>query len=384
MSQQFIKLLLPLPDLFQIQTSSDEEPNVFPVIPDRHDIPCPLCQRKTVLHSKRRRRFRHGHAWNVGILWIELDVPRQRCFSCDLTFVYDYGLGLVRTSTEVFRKGIAERCHGRTISDVAREYGLPYTTVERWFYRYASVETEKHTTDVLIDEFATRKGHHYATIALDAESGRLLSIVPGRDVTAITAALQGIAGDIRSVVSDFAPAMAKAVAHVFPDAKHVLDRFHLIQFFTDALRRRRRFLNEAKRHHHVRVIDRALACRPETLSPEDREVADSCLREDPFTRDLYQGLQHIRYVLKATCHGQAKRRLTDWLDRYQSHPCGPLAKIAKSIQNREEAMRRTIVSSLSNGKMEGTNNKIKLIKRRGYGYRNLERFFLRLRLEVGR
>ena len=165
--------------------SSDEEPNVFPVIPDRHDIPCPLCQRKTVLHSKRRRRFRHGHAWNVGILWIELDVPRQRCFSCDLTFVYDYDLGLVRTSTEVFRKGIAERCHGRTISDVAREYGLPYTTVERWFYRYASVETEKHTTDVLIDEFATRKGHHYATIALDAESGRLLSIVPGRDVTAI-------------------------------------------------------------------------------------------------------------------------------------------------------------------------------------------------------
>ena len=141
--------------------------------------------KRPTLHSKRRRRFRHGHAWNVGILWIELDVPRQRCFSCDLTFVYDYGLGLVRTSTEVFRKGIAERCHGRTISDVAREYGLPYTTVERWFYRYASVETEKHTTDVLIDEFATRKGHHYATIALDAESGRLLSIVPGRDVTAI-------------------------------------------------------------------------------------------------------------------------------------------------------------------------------------------------------
>ena len=62
MSQQFIKLLFPLPDLFQIQMSSDEEPNVFPVIPDRHDIPCPLCQRKTVLHSKSRRRFRHGHA----------------------------------------------------------------------------------------------------------------------------------------------------------------------------------------------------------------------------------------------------------------------------------------------------------------------------------
>nr|WP_312048641.1 transposase [Exiguobacterium profundum] len=72
------------------------------------------------------------------------------------------------------------------------------------------------------------------------------------------------------------------------------------------------------------------------------------------------------------------------LDRFQSHPFGPLAKITKAIQNREEAMRRTILFSLSNGKMEGTNNNIKLIKRRGYGYRNLERFFLRLRLEIDR
>ena len=384
MSQQFIKLILPLPALFQIQMSSDEEPHVFPIIPDTHEIPCPLCEKKTILHSKKRRRFRHGHAWGVGALWIELDVPRQRCLSCDLTFVYDYGLGLVRTSTEVFRKGITERCHGRTISDVAHEYELPYTTVERWFYQYASVDTVGQATHILVDEFATRKGHHYATIVLDAKTGRLLSIVPGRDVSAITAALQGVLGDVRSVVSDFAPAMAKATNRVFPSAAHVLDRFHLIQFFTDALRRRRRFLNETKRHHHIRVIDRALACRPEMLAPEDREVARSCILEDAFTQDLYRGLQHIRYVLKATCNRQAHRRLTDWLDRYQFHPCGPLAKIAKAIRGREEAMRQSIVSRLSNGKMEGTNNKIKLIKRRGYGYRNLERFFLRLRFELGR
>lgn len=383
MSQQFIKLILPLPALFQIQMSSDEEPHVFPIIPDIQDIPCPLCEKKTILHSKKRRRFRHGHAWGVGTLWIELDVPRQRCLSCDLTFVYDYGLGLVRTSTEVFRKGITERCHGRTISDVAREYKIPYTTVERWFYQYASVDTAAHATHILVDEFATRKGHHYATIVLDAETGRLLSIVPGRDVSAITAALQGVLGDVRSVVSDFAPAMAKATTRVFPDAAHVLDRFHLIQFFTDALRRRRRFLNEARRHHHVRVIDRALACRPEALALDDREVARSCILEDSFTQNLYHGLQHMRYVLKATCDGQAHRRLTDWLERYQFHACGPLAKIAKAIRVREEAMRQTIVSRLSNGKMEGTNNKIKLIKRRGYGYRNLKRFFLRLRLEIG-
>ncbi len=47
----------------------------FPVTPDTHEIPCPLCEKKTILHSKKSHYFRHGHAWRVGTLWIELDVP---------------------------------------------------------------------------------------------------------------------------------------------------------------------------------------------------------------------------------------------------------------------------------------------------------------------
>nr|WP_265093006.1 transposase [Listeria innocua] len=50
---------------------------------------------------------------------------------------------------------------------------------------------------------------------------------------------------------------------------------------------------------------------------------------------------------------------------------------------RKEAMIDTIQSHLSNGIMEGTNNKIKLIKRRGFGYRNDAHLFLRLQLETG-
>jgi len=65
---------------------------------------------------------------------------------------------------------------------------------------------------------------------------------------------------------------------------------------------------------------------------------------------------------------QAWRRLKDWLKRYQFHPCGVVAKITKTIVMSEEAMIETIESSFSNGIMEGTNNKIKLINRRGFGY----------------
>lgn len=98
----------------------------------------------------RLRRFRHGYAWHIGVLWIELFVPRQRCKSCGFTFTFDYGLGLVHSSTESFRHEIVKHCHGRSIAEVAQEYELPYTTVERWFYLYAPVNWWKKKRNILV------------------------------------------------------------------------------------------------------------------------------------------------------------------------------------------------------------------------------------------
>jgi len=120
--------MLPLPSFFEMALPSDEEPNVFSVTVPPQAILCPICQGATVCHDRSLRRFRHGYAWHIGVLWIELFLPRQRCKACGFTFIFDFGLGLVRSSTESFRREISKRCHGRSIADVAREYELPYTT----------------------------------------------------------------------------------------------------------------------------------------------------------------------------------------------------------------------------------------------------------------
>lgn len=105
--------------------------------------------------------------------------------------------------------------------------------------------------------------------------------------------------------------------------------------------------------------------------------------KNSHTKHIYQALNHMRYVLKATTITQAKRRLKDWLKQCLFHICGVVAKIAKTVIIREKAMIHTIYSPFSNGIMEGTNNKIKLTKRRGFDYRNDTYLFLRLRLETG-
>jgi len=135
----------------------------------------------------------------------------------------------------------------------------------------------------------------------------------------------------------------------------------------------------------VRFIDRCLARKPEQLIDEELGFVAQWHQEDLPTKYIYQALNHIRYVLKATTMTQAKRRrLTEWFKRYQFHLCSAISKIAKTLETREKALLDTLISPLSNGMMESKNNKIKLIKRRDFGYRNEDRLFLCLRLETGR
>lgn len=122
--------------------------------------------------------------------------------------------------------------------------------------------------------------------------------MPHRDQDAIEAVLKQVIGKIQTVISDFAQAMANAVQTVYSHTIHVLDRFHLVQFFTDAQQRRRRYLVEAKKQHKSRFIDRYFAQKPVQLMAKERAFVQDWLQEDFHTKHIYQALNHMRYVLK--------------------------------------------------------------------------------------
>lgn len=378
------KFNLLLPTSFSIFPT--KYPNTVRVVTPGQCILCPVCFGKTACHQRTIRSVRHSYSWHTGVIWLEVESVRQRCVSCDLTFTYDFELGLQRGSTAYFREQIVKRCHGRPLTQVADEYGIPYTTLERWFYDHTSGEMDHQTQTakhICIDEFALRKGHDYAMAALDADTGQVLHLEPGRDQTAVENLLRVVGSKAHTIISDFAPVMAKAMASITPFAYHVLDRFHLIQFFTEALKRRRKYLQSAKKSFKARFIDRCLTVKPTQLTKEEHSYVASWLEEDWTTRQLYHLLQHVRYVLKSQGIHQSKRRLDDLIKRFGFHECGVAASIMKTIQARYEPMIQTILSPYSNGIMEGTNNKIKLIKRRGFGYRNEKNLFLRIRSETG-
>jgi len=92
---------------------------------------------------------------------------------------------------------------------------------------------------------------------MDAETGEVYAVEAGKNEEAIGRVLAPVSGSVQYVVSDLAPAMKKAIQGVCPETKHVVDYFHVIQLFTEALDRcRQSFGKGNKKHGHVRYVCR--------------------------------------------------------------------------------------------------------------------------------
>ncbi|SFM33615.1 ISL3 family transposase [Salibacterium qingdaonense] len=385
MITHFIKELLHLPAYDGIHTSKPNGTWVFHLSPKYRQTICPVCGSASRRKAETGRFLRHTHTAPTGIIWIRVPRERRTCTGCGATFTASLpDLPDRGSATEMFQEMVVQACIGRSIADGARTFGLPYTTLERWFYRRApALLTVSTPTVVTVDDFAFRKGHTYGVAAMDWHTGQVLAIGRGRSTAAIAHLLDQLPNAIDGVVTDGAPAMAQAVHHTCPDADHILDRFHLLRWFTEALARRRRYLNVDRRHHGAkRRAVRLLSRPPESLGDREREEVRGWCR-DGSIRAIYQALQHLRYVLKSRTWPQARYRMNDWKRRFLFHPTAVIRDMGQSLLKRENGVLAAAARPESNGAAEGTNHKIKLIQRRGHGYRNFAHLSLRIRLETG-
>ena len=303
MYSQFIKELIDLPDVLIQKVRKEGERWIFELsLPEQCPL-CPVCLKRTIKMTVKKKQWMHGYAQRIGIFWIELPVERRRCSTCGVTFSTSYPAISPRSvATDAFQRWVAQSCIGTSIQAVARMLKLPYTTVERWFYTHAPsfLSNDVQPKAVCVDEFAFRKGHDYGVAIMDAETGEVYAMEAGKNEEAIGRALAHVSRSVQYVVSDLAPAMKKAIQRVCPEATHVVDYFHVIQLFTDALERCRKYLGKGgKKHGNVRYVCRLLSQCPEKLTEEERQIIREWCKESDYLKSVYQSLQHVRYVFKS-------------------------------------------------------------------------------------
>jgi transposase len=324
--------------------------------------------------------------------FIKLPIPRVECVVCRVVRQVAIPFTDARRSfTKRFERYALELSKSMTILDVAVHLNVTWDTVKEIQRRYLERRYRKpklkHLRHIAIDEIAVAKGHRYLTVVMDLESGAVVFVGDGKGAEALNAfrkRLRSSKARIEAVAMDMSAGYRGAMSAHLPRATIVFDHFHVIKLYNDKLSQLRRdLLREATEmmHRHVLKGTRWLLVKnPENLDAERNERArleEALALNKPLATACYMK-EDLRQFWEQPGKRFATAFLNDWIRRAEASGIRMLQHIAKTLAAHRSGLLAYYDAMITTGPLEGTNNKIKTMKRQAYGFRVHEFFKLKI------
>lgn len=175
---------------------------------------------------------------------------------------------------------------------------------------------------------------------------------------------------VQEVSVDMWGGFPKVIEKVFPHAQIVIDRFHVMKKVNDELNKLRKCLGITNKKSKYLLLKNA-----SDLKQEQQEKLEIVLISSPCLRIAYEMKEEFRRIYENTkTVKSAKIKLEKWWkEAYVFYP-----SVSQTIQKHIQGICNYFINRTTSGVMEGINNKIKLIKRQGYGFTNFDNFRSRL------
>lgn len=284
---------------------------------------------------------------------------------------------------------------------VARLVRVDWDTVGRICQRVVVDELDPGRLDDLfdvgVDEISWKKHHNYLTLVADHATDTVVWGAEGKD----TATLDGFFAELgearsarlRAVSMDMGPAYAKSVraeGHA-PQAVICYDPFHVVKVGTEALEKVRREIWQqlralpdptfAKKFKSARW---ALLKNPEDLTDRQAATLAAVKRHGGALWRAYQRKEELRAVFAGDLAPEEVAELLDrWCARAQRSRLEPFVKAARTIRAHRDGILAAIRLGLSNGRLEGLNNRVRLIMRRAFGFHSAQAALALVMLSCG-
>jgi transposase len=354
---------------------------------------CSGCGASTsAIHDLEWRRVRDLPVFEYRV---ELIVPRIRvaCPACGprlerLAWLEPYARVTCRLGHSV-----AALCKVASILHVARFFGLDWKTVKELDRRHLEQElgpVDLEGIEVIgMDEFAIQKGHRYATVIVEPTRKRVLWVGRGRGREDIRPffTLLGPARcrRLKAVVMDMNAGFEHEVRAHCPQAAIVFDLFHVIAKYgrevidrvrvdrANALRSDRRGRQVVKGARWLLLKNRASLRPGEDVTLNELLAANHDLFVVYVLRDALKDLWGYRHS------GYAARAWRSWYRKALRSGIEPLRRFARNLRPYLPGILAHSRYPLGTNLIEGINNKIKVIKRMAYGFRDDAYFFLKIR-----
>ena len=375
-----------------VNTKYSQGKVTFTIDQPRSSFRCPVCGSENVIRrGETPRRFR---AVSIGSkpVYLAFAVPRVECRSCGIVRQLRIGFADPRLSyTKAFARYALELSRHMTIKDVAHHLGISWDVIKEIQKRDLQQRFDpprlKHLRQIAIDEISIGKGHRYLTIVLDLESGAVVHVGQGKGGDALRdfwVRLGRSRVKIEAVATDMSPAYIDAVMTHLPQATLVFDRFHVIKLYNDKLSDLRRALyhqlQDGLEKQVLKGVRWLLLKRQENLDPSRREPQrlQEALRLNQPLAIAYYLKEELNEIWEQEDQETAEALLMDWITFAESTGIRMLHDFTRTLRFHASGILAYYDHPISTGPLEGTNNKIKTMKRQAYGFRDQEFFRLKI------
>lgn len=354
---------------------------------------CPCCGKRTSrIHSRRQRRIRD---LDVATSKVYLDFPTYE-IECRcgyegweaLSFCDDYSRYTTR-----FEERVVIFCTKMTIKDAAAEMRISWNAAKnidkKNIRKYLVPLDEVIPRRIGVDEIAYQIGQNYLTVVRDVDLKKVIWVGEGRrketlDEFFTTLGMEKSWNIMVAVLDMWDPYIASIRAHT--DATLVFDKFHIAKAISSAIDdvRRHEFSKaddtERKMMKHKRFL---ILARQERLNPTEKETLTDLLRLNNTLYKAYLLKEQLLDIFDEENSTAAEKRLRTWVDNINTAAIAPLVSVAKTIQHYWQGILNYFTHRITNAQSEGFNNKINILKRRAYGFKDLDYFKLKIMQACG-
>ena len=352
-------------------------------------IPCPKCGGSTTRYGYEptERKWRHSDCLFYPC-YVHCQRPRVLCEHCGVqqlnasferpnsrfTLLFEgYAMMIM---ADVPRRKASEllRCDEKSLASI-----LSY-----WVTEAVEEQDLSDVSRIAIDETSFKRGHDYVTVSVDADEKRVFDVQPGRTKEAVVAMkkeLERHGGDsekIQSITCDMS-------SSYLPNAKQVIDKFHVKKLLIDALDKIRK--QEQREVDEKQGIFRArrLFMIPEAKMTEDQRTYIAELSSSyPKTGRAFRIVQSLDLFYAANNEEDASilfDHLCSWMCRCKLQP---MKDAAKTLKNHRVEILNYFRDRITNAISEGINSMIQVAKRKARGFKTFEGFAAMIYLFAGK
>ena len=345
---------------------------------------CPVCGNVTSsVHDYRLQKIHDIPSFGANV-FIMLRKRRYVCKKCKKRF-FEENKWLPRyyRLTKRLVGYIIDRLSDvRSFVSVAKEVNLSVSTVIRMF-DVVGVPKVRMPKVLSIDEFKGNTGSEkYQCIITDPENSNILDILPTRNKHDLICYFEKFdRSKTEFFISDMWRSYEDISKTLFKKSICIVDKYHFIRQVTWAFEKVRK--EEQRRFAKTRRIyfkrsKRLLTKRFNKLNTDEMNQVFVMLDSSSKLKQAYWLKESFYDFLEAQDSKEAKKRLSDWVNTAGNSGIEAFEKCSNTMVNWSDGILNSFDFTYTNGFTEGVNNKIKVIKRNAYGYRNFERFRKRI------